>query len=61
MFNIFLFFGKFKNGKKYEGIEITEVSAFIDIFNENEKYLNGTYCQGNYDIISKKLLFENCN
>ena len=42
MFNNSLFYGKFKNGKKYEGIEITEVSAFIGIFDNNEKYIKGT-------------------
>ena len=58
MFNYSLFYGKFKNGKKYEGIEITEVSAFIGIFDDNEKYLKGTYYQGDYDAIFKKQLFE---
>ena len=61
MFNNSLFYGKFKNGKKYEGIEITEVSAFIGIFDNDEKYLQGKYYQGDYDVFLKKILFENGN
>ena len=55
MLNYSLFFGKFKKEKKYEGIEITEVSAFIGIFDNDEKYLQGKYYQGDYDVFLKKI------
>ena len=56
-FNYTIFYGELNKEKKYKGIEITGVSAFIGEFDEKENYLKGKYYQGDFDIEEKKELF----
>ena len=55
------FYGQIKEGKKYYGIEINGVGAFIGKFDENENFYNGRYFQGDFDIEEKKQLYEEGN
>ena len=60
-FNFSIFHGQFNEGRKYKGIEITSVSAFIGEFDEEGNYYNGKYYQGEFEAEEKKQFFEENN
>ena len=60
-FNYSFFYGQLKDGKKYYGIEINGIGAFIGKFETNGNYLEGKYYKGDFDIEEKRQIYEEGN